>query len=445
MNPYGKAVVTKLRHEYTGAQIMTKKRGAVENLISVSIGRQPIFDEKRRLWGYSLVCVGESGAMNSATSAEEDVSISVASSACMGLQQIVDRGRKVMVTFSEKSILGHLPYALPPELIMVQVSREVLDKPSMPEALLRLKSDGYSLAVHGFDQTAGFNDLYSLADVISLDVSGMTRTVLADAVSRASYFSCGLLAMQVQDGAQLLMCRDLGFSLFHGAFFKLPDTVEVHKLTSNEVARFNLLHMLEQEDPDFDKLAESFQSDVSVSFRLLTYLNSAAFGLRQKIKSINHAIALLGWRKMKTWLRVVLLNDMSQKAEAPELMMVAVQRGKFLECIAKDHDFWGFDPELLHLLGIFSLLDAMLGMPMTEIVTYLPLDTKLRAALCREPNNEYLPLLQLAQYYEDARWEEGRVMTQKLNLNSTKVQAAFQTSVDWANEMVTLNTSQTHG
>ena len=82
---------------------------------------------------------------------------------------------------------------------------------------------------------------------------------------------------------------------------------------------------------------------------------------------------------------------------------------------------------------------------MTEIVTYLPLDTKLRAALCREPNNEYLPLLQLAQYYEDARWEEGRVMTQKLNLNSTKVQAAFQTSVDWANEMVTLNTSQTHG
>jgi EAL and modified HD-GYP domain-containing signal transduction protein len=266
--------------------------------------------------------------------------------------------------------------------------------------------------------------------------------VLTDVAGRAQAYQAGLLAMQVQDGARFVMCRDLGFSLFHGAFFKRPDTIQVRQLTSNEVARFNLLHMLEQEVPDFDQLAETIQSDVSISFRLLAYLNSAAFGLRQKITSIRQAISLLGWRKMKNWLRVVLLNDMSQKAETPELMAVAVQRGKFLELIAKDHDFWGFDPEILQLLGIFSLLDAMLGLPMGEIVTYLPLDNKLKAALCREPNNEYLPLLQLAQYFEEARWEEGRQMIQQLNLDSAKVQAAFQASVDWANEMATLHAAQ---
>ena len=199
-------------------------------------------------------------------------------------------------------------------------------------------------------------------------------------------------------------------------------------MTSNEVARFNLLHMLEQEDPDFLQLAEIIQSDVAISFRLLAYLNSAAFGLRRKIESIYQAISMLGWRKMRTWLRVVLLNDMSQRTEASELMAVA-----------KDHDFWGFDPEILHLLGVFSLLDVMLGMPMEDIVTYLPLDGKLKAALCREPNNEYQPLLQLAQHYEEARWEDGRRMIQKLNLDGAKVQAAFQASVDWANEMASLH------
>lgn len=421
---------------------MADKKRAAADAISVSIARQPIFDEKRRLWGYALFCVGEAGPMSSAPTQKDGVAVSVAASAYMGLQHIVDRGSKVMVSFSEKSILDHLPYALPAEMTMVQISQEVWDKPSVPEALAMMKSDGYALAVHGLKLAAGYEDLYALADMISLDVQGMTRPELADLVSRTQGLSCELLAMQVRDGAQFYMCQDLGFTLFHGAFFKLPDTVEVRKLTSNEVTRFNLLHMLEQAEPDFEKLSESIQSDVSISFRLLAYLNSAAFGLRQKVKSIHQAISLLGWRKMKNWLRVVLLNDMSQKVDTSELMAVAVQRGKFLECIAKDHDFWGFDPEILHLLGIFSLLDAMLGMPMTEIVTYLPLDTKIKAALCREPNNEYLPLLQLAQYYEEANWAQGQQMIQQLNLDSAKVQAAFQASVDWSNEMATLNAVQ---
>lgn len=424
--------------------MMAEKGLLPESAVPVSIARQPVFDDKRRLWGYALFCVGQTGPLAAAASgnhlADADrVAVSVASSAYMGLQQIVERGKKVLVDFSEKSILEHLPYALPPELTMIQVPPEVFEKPSVPDALIQMKSDGYALAVSGFSPSEALKALFAMADVISLDVRGMTRTVLADLILSAKAYRAELLAMQVEDGAQFIMCRDLGFTLFHGAFFKRPDAIRVRQLTSNEVARFNLLHMLEQAEPDLDQLAETIQSDVSISFRLLAYINSAAFGLRQKITSIHQAISLLGWRKMKNWLRVVLLNDMSQKSDASELTAVAAQRGKFLERIARDHDYWGFDPEILHLLGIFSLLDAMLGLPMGEIVTYLPLESKLKAALCREPNNEYLPLLQLAQYFEEARWEEGRQMIQQLNLDSAKVQAAYQSSVDWANEMANLS------
>ena len=408
--------------------------------ISISIARQPIFDAQRKLWGYTLFCVGQDGPLASMPAKTDGVALSLASSAYMGLQQIVTRDKKALVSFSENSILKQLPYALPPELTVVQVSAEVFRKPSMPEALETLKADGYGLAVLGFDPAEALKPLYALAQVIALDIQGLTRPVLAELIGRAQGYPAGLLAVQVQDGAQFIMCRDLGFTLFHGAFFKKPDTIKVRQLTSNEAARFNLLHMLEQEEPDFHRLAEIIQSDVSISFRLLAYLNSAAFGLRRKIESIHQAIAMLGWRKIKNWLRVVLLNDMSQKSEAPELMALAVQRGKFLEQIARDHDFWGFNPEILHLLGVFSLLDTMLGMPMEDIVTYLPLEGKLKAALCREPNNEYLPLLELAQHYEDAQWEEGRRMIQQLNLDGAKVQAAFQASVNWADEMASLHT-----
>jgi EAL and modified HD-GYP domain-containing signal transduction protein len=420
---------------------MSENTQAAQDGISISIARQPVFDAQRKLWGYALFCVGQGGPLVSMPLEVDGVALGVASSAYMGLQQIVARGKKALVGFSENSILKQLPYALPPELTVVQVGAELFEKPSIPEALEQLKTDGYGLAVLGFDPAEAFKPLYAMTDVIGLDIQGLTRPVLAELMGRAQGYPAELLAVQVQDGAQFIMCRDLGFTLFHGAFFKRPDTIRVRQLTSNEAARFNLLHMLEKEEPDFQQLAEIIQSDVSISFRLLSYLNSAAFGLRSKVESIHQAISLLGWRKMKNWLRVVLLNDMSQKAEAPELMAVAVQRGKFLEQIARDHDFWGFDPEILHLLGVFSLLDALLGMPMEDIVTYLPLEGKLKAALCSEPNSEYLPLLQLAQYYEEARWEEGRRMVQQLNLDAAKVQAAFQASVDWADEMATLSAS----
>ena len=183
---------------------------------------------------------------------------------------------------------------------------------------------------------------------------------------------------------------------------------------------------------------KTIQTDVSISFRLLAFLNSSAFGLPQKIKSIRQAILLLGWQKIKNWLRVVLLSDMNQSMDISELVLLSAQRGRFLELVAREHDFWGFDPNSLNLLGIFSLLDALLGIPMTEIVEYLPLEDKLKAALCREPNNEYLPLLHLSGYFEEARWAEAEKMIQQLNLDAGKVKSAFQASVNWADELAVL-------
>ena len=147
----------------------------------------------------------------------------------------------------------------------------------------------------------------------------------------------------------------------------------------------------------------------------------------------------MGWPKLKNWLRVVLLNDMSQAAEAQDLLQLSAQRGKFLELVAQSHDFWGFDPESLHLLGLFSLLDTMLGTPMDEIVSFLPIENKLKGALRREVNNEYLPLVQLAQCVEEARWEDAEAMMQQLNLNREKVTAAFKDAVEWADQLIVMD------
>lgn len=398
----------------------------------LAIARQPVFDEHQHLWGYELFCVGQLAA---SACDVENTAVRVATSAYMGVQQILKQGQKVMMNFDEISILEEMPYALPPLLGAVQVDERLFLRPTIPEALQKLKADGYLIAVNGFSGDQRLEALYRLADIIAVPVIGQTPAQIASLLKSIGDVDARFLARRVDDLAGFDMCREAGVTLFEGAFFKMPDTITVRKMTSNEVSRLKLLQRIEQSDPDVDDIADTIQSDAGISFRLLAYLNSAAFGFSQRIKSIHHAISLLGWARLKNWLRVILLGDMNQSVHATELMKLSAQRARFLELVARSHDFWGFDPESLHLLGLFSLLDVMLATPMEEIVTFLPIDNKLKRALCGDTNNEYQPLIQLARCVEEARWEEAEGMMQRLNLNPGKVDTAFRDAVAWADQL----------
>lgn len=406
---------------------------------TISIGRLPVFDEKRRLWGYALHCLGDAVRYREDAPEEQNVVFRVAASAYIGLQKIVARNKKLIVDVTEKNLLDNLPYALPPEQTAIQISETIFGHPSVPRALEVLKKDGYLLAVADFSNRTEYETLYTSADIISFDVQGKTREALTAARVAASNYQAILLACGVDDFSRFRFFKEIGFELFQGAFYKTPESITIRQLSSNEMSRFNLMTTIQQEEVDIDQLAEVLQADASLSFRLLAYLNSATFGFRQKIKSIHQAIQLLGWRKLRIWLRVVLLNDVNRSQDASELMLLAAQRGKFLELIGEAYDYWGFDPESLHMLGIFSLLDAMLGMPMSEITSYLPLDEKLKSALCRDPDNEYLPLLELARQLEEHRRATAEEMIRELNMDSGVVKQALQKSIDWANELHNLH------
>jgi EAL and modified HD-GYP domain-containing signal transduction protein len=420
-----------------GETMMTDSRSSAPQAATVSLARRPVFDDKRRLWGYELFRVGGERAPGDSANIES-AATSLAKSAYIGLQNMLDRGKKIVLDFTAKGLLDDLPYVLPPASAVVQVDETVLSSPDVVPSLKRLKTDGFLVAVDGFTGSPAGDPFYRIADIISIAVDGKRGDDLTAVMDFTRRYDVLTMATGVQDPALFEACREMGFSLYSGAFFKTPDVIKLRRISPSEVSHFRLLRLFEMQEPDIDVMAETIQTDVSVSYRLLAYLNSAAFGFPQKIKSIRQAIALLGWNKMKNWLRVSLIMDVSRNKDAAELMLLAVQRGKFLELIATDYDYWGFDPDTLNLLGTFSLLDVMLGLPMADIVAHLPLDTKLQSALCGDPNSEYAPLLQLACLFEEARWLETEKMIQRLNLDDGKVRGAFQRAVDWAVELTTL-------
>jgi EAL and modified HD-GYP domain-containing signal transduction protein len=392
---------------------------------AVAVARKAIFDQQRHLWGYELFCVGNTDESPTGIPVAGDVPVAVAAGTGIGLQQLVARQLRVMVALSEKSVLDDRVYALPPACTTVLVNESTFSGNGVAARLELLKADGFSVAVPGFTANPECARLYRQADIIGVTVRGRTPAELGALLAEIGHFGALPMAIDVPDSEGVVACRELGFRLFQGAFSKEPEIVRLRRVSSGQIARFNLLKLIGSDDPDLGDIATQIQSDATVSFRLLTYLNSASFSLANRVNSISQAISLLGWRRVRTWLRVVLLSDISQTAAQADLLRLASQRARFLEVIATRYAFWGFEPESMHLLGLFSLLDAMMGMPMQEVVGFLPLDSGLKAALCGEPDNEYLPLLHLAQDLEEGRWAEVDAAARRLNLDAVGVRGAF--------------------
>jgi len=387
--------------------------------------RHTILDDKRRIWGYEFVCGLE----------EERACLlnekGLAQSSYIGLQQAIGRGRKVLAGFSEKAVQEGAPYVLPPGHGVVQVRDRTALADATLTALEKLKADGFMVAV----EFASAQDLgrrrFALADVICC-TPGKGESPSAFML-KAKGLKARLLAHGVTSAGEVEALKVQGFTLFAGPFLKEVENLPERKLTSLETSRFTLLRMIENPEPDFEALSQAISADVALSFRLLSYLNAPYFGLAQKVTSIKQAVVLLGWTKLKNWLRAVLLAEMSDKAELKsELVIISVQRGRFLELMTREYDFFGFDPGTLFMLGLFSLLDTLLGMPMAEAVGYLPLDDKLKAALLRRENNEYLPLLALVDSLEEADWGRFGTLCQKLSMDPVRLKGFFAQAMSWA-------------
>lgn len=392
--------------------------------------RQPIFDSRNQVWGYELLFRGGPDAEKADVTDLDQATLDVAAGSTIAAEDFYGTDKKILVNFGEQNILENVPYALPPKQTVIQVAEQSLINPDTRKALAELIRDGYSIALDDFEGT--INDSLKLADLVIIDTLGKNPENLAPLVAMAKDAGIPALAKRVEDTEAFTTAKHLGFPLFQGYFFKRPELVANRKLTSHQASRFSLLQSIEKADPDFEQLAKDIQTDVSISYRLLTYLNSAAFGFTQPIKSIKQAIVLLGWKQLRNWLRIIVLTDMQPTGKAPELFFVAVQRGKFLELIAHGQDPRRSDPDTMFLLGLFSLLEPMLDMPIEDIVDKLPLDDVLKDAL-RGGESPETKWLDLVRAHEKGQWEALDDLTQDLGLNRLVVAVSYYKSVLWAN------------
>ncbi|GFK93987.1 hypothetical protein NNJEOMEG_01825 [Fundidesulfovibrio magnetotacticus] len=414
----------------------SRTSGGDEDLLeNVFVARQPIFDRNMKVWGYELLYRhGAEAGQAMFVDGDHATSKVIADGVTLGRTGL-EPHEKTLVNFPMNLILDGFGFALPPESCVIEILETVEPTPEVLEALRRLKRAGYTLALDDFVGQPQHAPFLELADIIKVDVLALPEAQLPGLAARLGGGRRMLLAEKVEDARTHQKTLELGFSFFQGYFFRKPEIVRGRKLSSSEMSKVKLLKELADEDFDPGVVSKIIEGDISLSYRLLRYINSAAFGRRESIESIRQAIMILGQRNLAKWLQAVLMSDLNPTAKGKELVFLSVRRAKFLELVGRMLADPPARPDALFVLGLFSLLDALLGQPMDELLKDLPLPPALADAL-RGGDNQARELLTLAKDLESADWQAARQVLDGLHMPGPTASALHADALRFAGDLV---------
>lgn len=407
-------------------------------LDSFFVARQPVFDTDKNIWGYELL-FRNSGGKNTADVGNEDAATSQVIADGFGLiQEDIEEGQRLLVNFPRNMLLAGAADFLPPEVCVIEILEHVQPEQDILQVLADLKGDGYILALDDYIGQEGFEPFVELADIVKVDCLDIDSDKLAEIAKTLKKLDVQMLAEKVEDDEMFNLCRELGFELFQGFFFSRPEIIPGKKISSSNINRMRLLGSICGDDFDVEDLTSAINSDVSVSYRLLKFMNSPTFGLPNKINSIQQAIALIGYRKLAGWLRMILLSDMSSGPTGDELAFLSIKRAKFLELLSRDMQKCPLSSESMFMLGLFSLLDVFLGRPMGELMAELPVDKELIAALTDKESSTAF-FLNVVKALEKADWDELSCLVKRNFLSPHCVARNHLAAMQWANEIILMN------
>lgn len=400
------------------------------------VARQPIFDARRQVFGYELLFRPRPGQASAAIDGDS-ATTSVINDALHlhGLASLINT-RKCFVNLTRNALLDEVYTTLPPQITVIELLETIEPDAEVISACRKAREQGYLVALDDYILDPKFAPLMPHLDVLKVDVAQVRTSQFADVVAMRQQYGFELLAEKVEHNVTFERARDVGFAYFQGHFFCRPQILQQRSVPESRVNLLRFLKAINEPDVDLSEVEEVIRHDLALSYKLLRYLNSAAFGFRARIESIYHALTLLGTRPLRKWASLVAVTSIG-RGKSEELLLTCMIRARFCERIGGqlDADRSTGDAKRaaseFFTLGMFSLLDAILDRPIREIVASLALPEHLRNALIDEPS-PMADVLALIVAFERGNWEKVAAATRALALSDDIVCHAYRDAVAWA-------------
>ena len=389
------------------------------------VARQPIFDRAEKVFGYELLfrnslenCfVGDADEASRAT---------LDRSLVMGLDVLCD-GRRAFVNCTRDTLIKGLVGLLPSTSTVLEILETVPADPDVVTACHGLKEQGYMIALDDYVANDRREQLAEMADIIKVDLQLTTPQEREQLIKQFGPWRCRMLAEKVETQNQFRQAQDHGFVYFQGYFFRRPEMMGTHDMPANRLNYIRMLQEVSRPELDVAGLEKLIKEEASVCYRLLRYLNSAMFGFKKEIHSVRHALSILGERDLRRWVRLIAAVGAGQD-KTSDLVLSALVRGRFCELLAPKVSHGESD---LFLMGLLSLIDAMLETPMQAVLEKIPLDSATNAVLLGQPS-VLRPVFQLMLAHESGEWEAAAALSEGLRLDADDVAASYWQAQQWA-------------
>ncbi len=392
----------------------------------IFIGRQGIFDSNMGIFGYELLY--RSSSTNSAGDFNGDHATSqVVVNAFMeiGLDQVVGT-HLAFINLTRNFLTGEHALPFPKEKVILEVLEDITIDAELVEGVRALAEQGYTIALDDCVYSECLEKLLEYARIVKIDVQALGMDKVREHVELFRRHPVKLVAEKVETQQEFDLCRDLGFDYFQGYFLCLPRVLTGQSIPDNKLSILRLLSQLQDPNTQPSELEKIISQDLSLSYKLMRYINSAFFALPRKIESIQQALVYIGNRAIKTWVTLLVMRGIEDKPSA--LTNTALARAKMCEQLAINGR--AGDPETYFTVGLFSVVDAMMDVPMERVLNALPFTNEVRDALLHRQG----PLgdaLACTIAYERGDWNHVAFA----GLVADVVSSAYLDSIAWADEI----------
>lgn len=397
----------------------------------MGIARQPILDAKRAIFGYELFDRSLNGQSFSAAS-DAALLFNLLSNAD---SEVLSGSNVIFINCTHQTLAGGHLELIEPERVVLEVPPLPQDKASPEDietycqTLVTVHKRGFRLAFDDAVLAPDYASWLALAAFVKLDMAKLSPELFAKAVTHASRNTpARLVAEKVETVAQFEMATKLGCSLFQGYWFAKPTLIHGQAIRPAQAAIIQLINLVRKQASTAD-IEEVFKRDPTLSYNLLRFINSAGFGLSCEITSFRHAVMLLGLKKLFRW-AALLMTTSQAGGSSPAVGHAAIVRGRLMELLAAE-----LLPEEecdnAFVVGIFSLLDTMVGLPLAQVIDTISLPQSVTDALLHGTGllAPFLKLTLACENVDDAAFAET---TEALQLTDHQVNWAHLQALAWA-------------
>jgi EAL and modified HD-GYP domain-containing signal transduction protein len=393
------------------------------------VARQPILDRSQRVFGYEILF--RNGVEDYFNADPEMAARSTLDTSLLfGISTLCD-GRRAFVNCTREVLFKDLLTLLPPHQTVAEILETVEPEDRVIAACKRLQAAGYLIALDDFAPNDPRIPLCEYADIIKVDVRATRPEERASLIRQFGSAKCKMLAEKVETPHEFKQACDMGYTYFQGYFFCRPELVTGREVPASRLHYVRLLEMVSRREIDMRELEKLLKQEASISYRLLRYLNSPVFGFSLEITSIRHAMTVLGEREMRRWIRLVVAVGAAEQG-CSELVLMGLARARFCELLSdrlrSQND--------LFLLGLLSIMDAILEVSMDALLEQLPVERETKAALLGQKSSLH-SLYQLMLAQESGAWPQSSTLAAKLKLTDEEVGAAWWQALQWAQEATT--------